>query len=160
MSVCSPIIFLKVFCNLQQCTFHASAESTWLIKVFTYLQYCRFGVSWKMEYYPGIQFKQTLNAGTCCSTEWDQVFINPSLIGPHHVLCFLHFKPCICPLYCPSPSHLTDFLWATPFSQKLRKNWLSLKYKQMGLFSSTSKRAFEVFMYTLFVVQTLTARQF
>lgn len=40
-------------------------------------------------------------------------------------------------------------------SQKLGKNWLSLKYKQMELFSCTSKSAFELFMYTPFIVQNI-----
>lgn len=63
----------------------------------------------------------------------------------------------MCPLYCPSPS--TDFLWAahSQSSQKLGKNWLSLKYKQMELFSCTSKSAFELFVYTPFTVQTFVA---
>lgn len=87
----------------------------------------------------------------CSQAEWDCNKPDDWLGGILNVFCASHLAcvPCIVQVISQ-----TSFGLHSQTSQKLRKNWLSLKYKQMELFSCTSKTVVELFMYTPFIVQT------
>ena len=92
----------------------------------------------------------------CSAAEWEWNFNNPNYVPGCTLNVFCASRLACVPCTVQVTSQTSSGPHSQP-SQKLGKSWLSLKCKQMELFSCTSKSAFELFMYTPFIVQIFMA---